>query len=128
MDRAKEDFLVLAAQGGDIRAFDALFRLYDLPLRRFAYRLSGDRELAMDAVQDAWITLSRTLRKLKDPRGFRVWAYKTVRWRVTDRARSLPKVAVSLDDLPELATSSDEPDATPEQLAGHLAVLPDDER
>lgn len=128
MNRPKEDLLVIAAQGGDARAFEALFRQHNAPLQRFAYRLCGDREMAMDAVQDAWITLSRSLRTLNDPRGFRIWAYKTVRWRVTDRARKVPGGVTSLEDAPEVAASPAEPEVTGGQLVGHLAALPAVER
>lgn len=125
MDRAKEDLLVLAAQTGDARAFEALFRIHNDALRRFAYRLSGDETLATDAVQEAWITLSKSLKGLRDPRGFRVWAYKTVRWRTVDMARKRGQPAASIDDVSELLLTNGEtePDATSGQLARHMAAL-----
>lgn len=130
MDRAKEDLLVLSAQAGDVRAFETLFRFHNAPLQRFAYRLCGDHAMALDAVQEAWVSLSRTLKKLQDPRGFRVWAYKTVRWRVTDMARKRGAPVLSLDDLPDgfAAEARIEPDATSDQLDGFLAALPAAER
>lgn len=127
-NRAKEDLLVISAQNGDHRAFEALYRMHNSALQRFAYRLSGDETLALDAVQDAWLTLSRSLRKLRDPRGFRVWAYKTVRWRVTDRARQRGAATKSLEDVAEVAVETREPDATSGQIASHLAALPTEER
>jgi len=128
--KAKEDLLVIAAQSGDIRAFDALFAAYNPALKRFAYRICSDEQLAIDAVQEAWITLSKTLRRLKDPRGFRIWAYKTVRWRITDMARKLPPASQSLDTLPEdaAAASPVEPDATSDQLSALMKSLPGEER
>ncbi len=130
LNNAKEDLLVIAAQGGDMRAFEALFVAYNPALKRFAYRLCGDEQLAIDAVQDAWITLSKTLRRLKDPRGFRIWAYKTVRWRVTDAARSLPPGSQPLDTLPEATTAlaTEELIATSDQLSTLMNELPDGER
>ena len=120
---AKTDLLVIEAQQGDKRAFEALFNLYNKPLLRFAYRLCNDQMLAADAVQEAWLTLSKTLPRLDDPRGFRAWAYKTVRWRVTDGARSRKLKLVSLDDAADVAVPEDEPDATPGQLSAHLERL-----
>lgn len=129
-NKAKEDLLVIAAQGGDTRSFDALFRVYNPALKRFAYRLSGDEQLAKDAVQETWITLSKTLRRLQDPRGFRIWAYKTVRWRVTDLARRLPPRSEPLDTVPENAAAmlTPELEATSDQLSALMKVLPDAER
>lgn len=129
LNKAKEDLLVIAAQRGDTRAFEALFRAYNPALKRFAYRLCGDEQLAIDAVQEAWITLSKTLRRLRDPRGFRIWAYKTVRWRVTDMARKLPPKNEPLDSVPEsAAVPASEPAATSDQLSALLKALPDSER
>lgn len=130
LNRAKEDLLVIAAQRGDMRAFEALFATYNPALKRFAYRLCSDEQLAIDAVQEAWITLSKTLRRLKDPRGFRIWAYKTVRWRVTDAARRLPPHSEPLDTVPEnaAATPTAEPEATSDQLSALMKALSDAER
>ena len=122
-NHAKTDLLVLKAQRGEKRAFEALFHLYNRSLQRFAYRLCRDQTLAADAVQEAWLTLSKTLARLDDPRGFRMWAYKTVRWRVVDGARKRKHSAASLDDVAEIAVSSGEPDATSGQLAFHMAQL-----
>lgn len=129
-NKAHEDLLVMAAQNGDTRAFEALFKAYNPALKRFAYRLGGDEQLARDAVQEAWITLSKTLRRLHDPRVFRIWAFKTVRWRVTDMARRLPPKSEPLDELPDgaAATLTHEPEATSDQLSALLKALPDGER
>lgn len=121
--RAQEDLLVISAQMGDERAFEGLFKIHHPALLGFAYRLCGDQTLAADAVQDAWITLSKSLRKLKDPRGFRTWAYKTVRWRVVDRARRQKVQTTSLEALGDVSDQSGEPDATPDQIAGRIGTL-----
>ncbi len=127
VDRVQEDLLVIEAQQGSQRAFEALFKIHNAPLRRFALRISGDEQLARDAVQDAWITLSKTLRRLQDPRGFRVWAYKTVRWRITDLARRMkPEAVLSEEVAGDMAA---EPAfATSDQLGRHLARLPEAEK
>jgi len=124
MDRAREDLLVLAAQEGDRKAFEQLFRAYSAPLGRFAYRLCGDEQLAFDAVQESWITLSRTLRTLNDPRGFRLWAYKTVRWRTMDQLRRRGRPAEPLEDEVRCDGGSPPDLATHDQLSRHMACLP----
>jgi RNA polymerase sigma factor (sigma-70 family) len=87
MYQAEEDLLVMAAQNGNHKAFSILFRRYQTPLLRFSYKLSKDSELAKDAVQDAWIKSAANLRKLQDPRAFKSWVYRQVRWRTIDLLR-----------------------------------------
>lgn len=123
LDRAQEDLLVISAQLGDESAFNALFKAHNEALIGFAYRVCGDATLAADAVQEAWLTLSKSLRRLDDPRGFRAWAYKTVRWRVVDGARKRNLQTVSLEGLDNVSAPFEEPNATPDQIAGQLASL-----
>lgn len=115
MKQPTEDWLVLEAQAGNVQALGLLYQRYNPALVRFAFRLCSDDQLALDSVQEAWITLSKTLKKLKDPRGFRVWAYRTVRWRITDEIR---KRGIETEPLHETEHSSESttPDATAAQL------------
>ena len=133
MQQAKADLLVLEAQAGNRAAFEMLYRHYNKPLLRFAYRFCCDEQLAGDAVQEAWITLSKTLKSLKDPRGFRIWAYRTVRWRVVDQVRRRGTVdGVQTEPLSEDTAASEMGGsahlATSDQLKTHLTKLPTEER
>lgn len=110
MHQSEEDFLVLSAQGGDRRAIDRLYRHYHQRLLRYAYKLCGTRELAQEAVQEAWIRAMKTLNRLEDPRAFRSWMYNLVRWRSIDLLRSASRYGedteVSLREtstMPEIA-------------------------
>ena len=88
MNQAEHDMLVLAAQDGGRDAFQRLVRHHHRSLLRFALSLCSNRALAQDAVQDAWVTVARRLRRLEDPRAFRSWVFRAVRWRVLDLLRS----------------------------------------
>jgi RNA polymerase sigma factor (sigma-70 family) len=88
MLQAEEDLLVISAQGGNHKAFNLLVLTYQKALLRFAYKLCHDHELANDAVQDCWIKVSKNLYQLKDPRVFKSWLYRTLKWRVTDLFRA----------------------------------------
>lgn len=104
MNRAEEDLLVISARAGSEKAFGFLFRYYHKPLLRFACKLGGDPQMAADAVQDAWIRIARTIRRLEDPRAFRSWIYRAVRWRVLDLLRKSRAVSMKWDgELPESA-------------------------
>jgi RNA polymerase sigma-70 factor (ECF subfamily) len=106
MNQAEHDLLVLRAQDGDMAAFEALVRHHHRDLVRFAFALCGESATAQDAVQDAWIRMTRRLRRLDDPRAFRGWLYHGVRWRVLDRVRRAHRRDQSLDGVPE---PSDDP-------------------
>lgn len=126
MNQAEEDLLVISAQAGNEKAFGFLFRHYHKPLLRFAYGLGRDRQLAQDAVQEAWIRIAGTLRRLDDPRAFRSWIYRAVRWRVLDLLKKPRVPLVSLDESMTAQTVSDPPpdSAAAEALRGMMAKLP----
>jgi len=133
LQQAKADLLVIEAQAGNRTAFEALYRHYNKLLLRFAYRFCSDEQLAGDAVQEAWISLSKGLKSLKDPRGFRVWAYKTVRWRVVDQVRRRGVIGDALTETLSEDSHAGEVGgsahlATSDQLKSHLERLPAEER
>lgn len=101
MNQAEHDLLVLAAQDGARDAFEALVRHHHRSLLRFALGLCDSPALAQDAVQDAWITVARRLRRLDDPRAFRSWIFRAVRWRTLDLLRRADARAARLEDVPE---------------------------
>lgn len=131
MHQAKEDLLVLAAQNGNEQAFTFLCRHYHAGLLRFAYKLCGDEGMAHDGVQNAWVKLTKNLRTLKDPRAFKSWIFKTVRWSVFDlmrksgRDNAMIENEISLDTVVE---PDNEPDDKLELLAQSLRQLPNIDR
>lgn len=54
---------------------------------RFAYRLCGDPDIAQEVVQDVWLTSLKSLRRLKDPRAFKSWIFRAVKWQSLDTLR-----------------------------------------
>ncbi|MBA4164389.1 MAG: RNA polymerase subunit sigma-70 [Erythrobacter sp.] len=79
--RLLDEYLVASAQAGSRDAVDRLVRRWHPRLIAHALRLTGERELAMDAVQLAWFAIVKGIAQLKDPRAFPAWAY-----RITSRA------------------------------------------
>ena len=100
------ELLVLAAQSGNEQAYRLLFQRINKGVVMFAAKLCGNSELAADAVQEAWLEVTRDIRKLDDPRAFRSWLYKKVRWRVTDLCKKSSKLL--LEPMPEEATAEPE--------------------
>lgn len=125
--RAKEERLVLAAQDGNERAFEALYRLYQPSLIRFSFRLCNDDTLARDAVQDAWMLTLRSLKQAFPPDTFRARVFKAVRWRTLDRIRRRGRAAA--EELFEEQVAEDRPEAwaTSDQLRRLIKALPSGE-
>ncbi len=130
MKQAEIDLLVIAAQQGSKAAFGAIYAHFQVPLQRFAYRLCGDRALAQDAVQDAWLRTAKHLRRLDDVRAFRSWLYRSVRWQCLDLLKQRKReVAIAAQDSPE-AAGEDMAGAIEASagIAAALAKLPEVER
>lgn len=64
---------VALAGAGDKAAFAQLVAAYHGDMARVAFVVCGDRELAMDAVQSAWLAAWQKLHSLRDPDRIRQW-------------------------------------------------------
>jgi RNA polymerase sigma-70 factor (ECF subfamily) len=64
---------VALAGAGDEAAFAQLVATYHADMARVAFVACGDRELAEDAVQSAWLVAWRKLGSLHDPDRVRPW-------------------------------------------------------
>ncbi len=108
MKTSREEILVISAQAGNEAAFAELYQMMFQPLVKFAYKLCGHHDWAQDAVQDVWLDTAKKLRRLEDPKAFRSWMFRAVRWRCIDLARKANKTE-KLDNQNELATEATEP-------------------
>jgi RNA polymerase sigma-70 factor (ECF subfamily) len=67
------DTVVRRAMAGDRDAFTRLVALHDSSMAKVAYVVSGDPDVARDAVQAAWTIAWRRLGGLRDPAQVRSW-------------------------------------------------------
>ncbi len=70
--------LVARAQSGDRKAFDRLVDESYAMIYATAYRLTGDLELAADAVQDAYVRAYNSLQTFRGSSSFSTWMYRIV--------------------------------------------------
>ncbi len=122
-----DEMLVLYAIEGRREAFDRLARRWRPRHYAHACRLLGRKELAADAVQDAWINIVRGLHRLDDPARFPAWSYAIVTHRCQDLLRRSYRARESEIDESLAA------DETPSALAAHdlrrgLQTLPSEQR
>jgi RNA polymerase sigma-70 factor, ECF subfamily len=71
----REERLVLAAQAGDMLAFDRLLRRYEVTLYRHIVRMIGDQELAYVVLQDTYLAIVKNIKNLRSRPCFRAWAF-----------------------------------------------------
>ena len=114
------------AADGDVRAFDLLYRRWHPKLLRLAVRLTGNMDEGRDVMQEAALTISRDIHKLRDPARFSAWAYTIVRRRAADHIdravrsrRAVSKLEPHISDAPAEETVS---------LRQALSRLPDVDR
>jgi RNA polymerase sigma-70 factor (ECF subfamily) len=107
-ERVYDEYLVVAAQGGDRAAWERLVARWQPRLLRHAWRLTGHADRAADLVQDAWVDIWKGLRRLEDVVAFPAWAFRIVTRRChrafgeNDRERS------GMAELAEASAESDE--------------------
>lgn len=79
-----DEWLVTCSQSGDKQALSRLLERWRPRLLVYAQRQLGDAEAAKDVVQEALLTVSKDLRKLKDPVAFPKWCYQILHRRACD--------------------------------------------
>ncbi|MBL4687111.1 MAG: sigma-70 family RNA polymerase sigma factor [Nannocystaceae bacterium] len=108
--------LVAAAQGGDRRAFQALYKRYERKTYAVAYGFLRSQEDALDVVQEAFIKVHRYLPNFEGQSSFYTWLYRIVANLCIDHIRrSGRKKDVEFDD--KLRHSGDQESST------HLAPI-----
>ncbi len=102
-----EVLLVLLAQRGDAEAFEKLLRGLYAPLRKYITALV-DSSTADDVLQETALKIYQNLRSLREPKVFRMWAYRIVS-RIALLHLSKEKRRRSLEntlEIPELFSST----------------------
>ena len=114
-----ESRLIVAAQKGDVNAFNQLVITYQGRAFNVAFRVLGDAEAAADATQDAFLSAFRALEGFRGG-SFKSWIFRIVTNACYDQLRRKQRRPTSsLDDmLPEDSDHSqwlEDPGETPEQ-------------
>lgn len=96
---ASDEELILRSQRGDAAAFGDLVRRHQDRVFNLAFRMTGDRDMAADVTQDAFLRAFRALGKLRETQRFSSWLLKIVSNLSLDAVQA--KSTVSLDALLE---------------------------
>jgi len=115
-----------AAQRGDERELERLFRAHWARAYRAAYLVVHDAAAAEDIAQEAFLTVIRTLDRFDRSRPFGPWLHRIVVNRAIDHARARALRGEVLGDGPEPAAPP--VDGFDERLIGGLAELDPEQR
>lgn len=96
----REESLIAGMQRGDVAAQEELITKYYDEIYVFAYRQTGEKQLAMDLTQDIFLSVLQTVGHYKKEKaGFRTWLYRVATNKVIDYRRKRKLVVVNLLEL-----------------------------
>jgi RNA polymerase sigma-70 factor (ECF subfamily) len=109
-DHILDEWLVLQAQGGDMKAYSILIKRWHPKMLSHAYRMTQDPEVAKDITQETWKAITTKLRSLQSPQAFKVWVYRIISNKSADwiKARQKERAAIKENDLVAPVTEPDE--------------------
>lgn len=87
-ESVSDEILMAAYQAGNRMAFDALYERHSPGVYGFLVRRLGDRELAADLHQEAFLRLHRARDDYDSSRPFRAWLFAIVHNLVSDTLRA----------------------------------------
>jgi RNA polymerase sigma-70 factor (ECF subfamily) len=111
------------AQSGDEEAFPSLYRAIQPGLLRYLRALVGDD--AEDVASEAWLQITRDLRRFTGNGGFHAWALTRARNRATDHLRHLgrrPAVPTPIEQLPDLEDDGDAGEQAADLMSTDAAI------
>ncbi len=88
-----DESLVARCRGGDMEAFEALFRRHHQEVYRAAYRVLRHREDALDAAQEAFTRAFRSLNRFDGRGSFAGWLRRITVNLAVDGIRRRPRIA-----------------------------------
>jgi RNA polymerase sigma-70 factor (ECF subfamily) len=97
---AADQELITRSQAGDLGAFETLVRRHQDRIYNLTYRLTGNREDATDAAQDAFIRAYQALSRFRHAATFSTWLYRIATNAALDLLRrrpAVPPVELSVD-------------------------------
>lgn len=121
--------IVLAAQRGDLDAFESLVREHTPAVWAHAVRFFADGTVADDVVQEVWVKVLRTLETFDGRARFSTWLFRVTRNTCLDFVRRGSRVPVPSDVLePPPVEDFADAVALSASLEAALASLPQEDR
>jgi RNA polymerase sigma factor (sigma-70 family) len=133
MSSPPDDGLMLEVQNGDLRKLGVLFERHRSPLFNFYLRMTGNRAVSEDLVQDVFFRILRSRHTYKAGSSFVTWMYHIARKAGIDQFRkSGREIGMESEDRhaarQPLATEVLEAEQEAELVRRALDKLPEDRR
>jgi RNA polymerase sigma factor (sigma-70 family) len=113
--------LITLARNGDKNAFGLLAQRYQIPVQRFAVRLTAGDNNASDLAQEAMLEAYRSLGNLRNPERFKSWLYgimlNVYRSSLRDRKIAFFSLEAIIQGLHFFPAPFSTPVLTPEKIA-----------
>jgi RNA polymerase sigma-70 factor (ECF subfamily) len=106
-----EKELVAIVLSGRSEAFEPLVMPYRQPLLALAYRLTSNREDAMEVAQEALLRAFKYLARYDSSRSFRNWLFQIAANEARDRARKRRRETGALEDAGRELPGSQDPES-----------------
>jgi RNA polymerase sigma-70 factor, ECF subfamily len=123
----REQLPVQEARAGDARAWDILFKRYQLPLYVYVFELVRDEQTSLDLVQETFINAVRHIGSLRDDEKFGGWLFGIAHQKCIQRWRHQQRETMALAEIAEApAEFDDDPRELlirREQEAGFMKLL-----
>lgn len=84
LSKMENQFLVMAAQDGNVEALEKLVSLWQKELWKYVFRLTTDVNASWDITQQCWLEIIKGLNKLNNPDCFKAWFYRIATNRTID--------------------------------------------
>ena len=128
-----DEWLVLKVQSGEMSAVTELVNRWQPALLNYAKIVTGDPELAAEAVQESWLSGTRGIRKLHDPARFRSWLYRIVHNQCINalrtRQKHLKTTAAQVRESHTMQASENLDSLENQDLVNHvLSEMPENQR
>lgn len=110
---ASDEALMVALAGGDDLALNRLMDRWQVPLRRFLFRYTQNRQDAYDLAQDTFVRVYQHRSRFQPGRRFSTWMFQIalnlarsrMRWRLRHPTDALEQMPELPDDGGDLATT-----------------------
>lgn len=106
-DRIYSELLVCRCQEGEREAFDELVQIWQMRLFYYVRRLIRDEDQAWQILQEIWIKVFSSLKRLKDTSRFPGWLYRIARHQAIDNIREEYRQSLRQVQLQQEYTSVD---------------------
>src|SRR5438876_8532374 len=130
MTLAPDEDLMLQVRDGAGEMLGVLFDRYQTPLFNFYSKLTGDRTLSEDLVQEVFLRILKYRQSYRPGTPFRAWVYQIARNARIDHFRKFPRETTFEPEMlpPVLPTDSAQEHQEVELLHRALSQLPEDKR